>query len=255
MSALFKSIFINILATFLYSTSVFAQTQCTAQQIQNFTNNCDQNGAYVAGLETSCVSSTGSHNVCGFYPLPSEVRVTPTGLSCVITWIESPSKIEGTAHSFSTGSVSTLNCSIPPSIPIPAKNAGSLCSSQSDFGNPINAGIGNKHQHEIDYLEPGKFPLKFERTYNSTVKASKNMGVGWSSSYTKSLSFMTNGVNGVGRISIAALNRSDGKQHTFTQSGSGAPWLADADVVGILVSQGVDISRKPNRLDIYQCTK
>jgi len=34
-------------------------------------------------------------------------------------------------------------------------------------GNPINFAIGNKFQHEVDYLAPGSSTLKFSRSYNS----------------------------------------------------------------------------------------
>lgn len=58
----------------LFVSSAFAQSQCNAEQVNSFTTSCSATGAYVAGLESSCLDWDPTHYRCGFYPLPSEVR-------------------------------------------------------------------------------------------------------------------------------------------------------------------------------------
>jgi hypothetical protein len=87
-----------------------AEAQCTPTQISSFQTKCDAYGAYVASLESDCVARYGSHYLCGYYPLPSQVRPIPDGYVCVVTWIRSPSGLEGPIPSL-TDNVYTLNCS------------------------------------------------------------------------------------------------------------------------------------------------
>lgn len=100
-----------VLIVILTSPSIArAVAECTPTQISSFQSKCDAYGAYVAGLESSCVAMFGSHYLCGYYPLPSQVRPIPDGYGCAVTWIRSPSGLEGPIPS-STGNVYTLNCS------------------------------------------------------------------------------------------------------------------------------------------------
>ncbi|HEY8037467.1 MAG TPA: DUF6531 domain-containing protein [Methylobacter sp.] len=64
-----------------------------------------------------------------------------------------------------------------------------------NFGNPINAGTGNKWQHEID-LSASAFGLGFDRYYNastSTTANASNLGAGWSHAYTRSSTIQASG--------------------------------------------------------------
>jgi YD repeat-containing protein len=90
-----------------------------------------------------------------------------------------------------------------------------------DFGNPINAGTGNKWQHETDF--PGSaFSLSFDRYYNvSTTANASNLGAGWSHAYTRSSTLQASGTWVTNR-------RNDGKEYNF-QLSAGA-WVTDADV-------------------------
>ncbi|WP_223246883.1 DUF6531 domain-containing protein, partial [Sulfuriferula thiophila] len=112
----------------------------------------------------------------------------------------------------------------------PAKNIGSVgkfCS--LIVGNPINTGVGNKYQSEVDISVN---TLRFIRVYNSTAIHDKNSGVtpvgnNWSSSYDQSVLYLSS----AGLISALA-HRPDGKAYYFNLT-SGA-WLPDADITDTL---------------------
>lgn len=59
-------------------------------------------------------------------------------------------------------------------VPVPDRNAGipddtPSCNMPNSFkGNPINIGIGNKFQQEVDIKGSGAYPLSLVRSYNST---------------------------------------------------------------------------------------
>jgi YD repeat-containing protein len=90
-----------------------------------------------------------------------------------------------------------------------------------NFGNPINAGTGNKWQHETD-LSGGAFGLGFDRYYNaSTTAAPSGLGAGWSHAYTRSSTIQGSG-------SWVTVQRNDGKEYNFNLSAG--LWVADADV-------------------------
>jgi len=258
------------------SLPLWAQSQCTSSQLQSFYNQCVQYGSYVEGLEASCVVAYGSHDECGFYPLPSQVVPIAGGLACQVTWLESPSRGEGTSYSSLTANEYTLNCSLPPTIPQIPKNSGpaaptpdspsspavppdgdgstppdSPCggpadsSGSTDVGNPINIGVANKHQCEFDYVSSGMMPIRLSRTYNSTSSRRTTLGVGWTGTYDRSIRYVGNGVTGAGALNTALANRGDGKQYSFTQTGSTSPWVADADVHATLSTTGVDANGHP----------
>jgi YD repeat-containing protein len=110
----------------------------------------------------------------------------------------------------------TSGCEIPPK-----SNGGSLCSNNIDHGNPINAGTGNKWQHETD-LPGGAFGLTFDRYYNaSTTANSSNLGSGWAHAYSRSSTVQSLG-------SWVTIRRNDGKEYNF-QLSTGL-WVTDADV-------------------------
>jgi YD repeat-containing protein len=103
----------------------------------------------------------------------------------------------------------------------PVDQANSAKTGKIDFGNPINAGTGNKWQHEID-VPASAFSLGFDRYYNaSTTANSSSLGAGWSHAYTRSSTVQYYGT-------WVTIQRNDGKEYNFSQSAGG--WVADADV-------------------------
>ncbi|WP_197338044.1 DUF6531 domain-containing protein [Ralstonia solanacearum] len=228
----------SVLAVCLWSfvSSAFSQSQCSVEQINDFNVRCNQEASFRAGLEAGCLASDPSHYACGYYPLPAEARKTPTGLACMVTWVRSPSGWESPIPTW-TQSQFNLDCTIPSNVPIATKNAGDACSPQSDCGNPINVGVGNKHQREVDYVGGGRFPLRIERTYNSNSISAAGFGPGWRLSYRQQIAY-TAPASG-SSVDTAVLLRSDGKQYFFSRTGGvGSPWVTDADVTGTLVSLG-----------------
>jgi YD repeat-containing protein len=122
--------------------------------------------------------------------------------------INAPSCPEGQTRNAITGS-----CELPP------KSNGPTCG--VDVKNPINAGTGNKWQHETDF-SGGAFSLGFDRYYNaSTTANASSLGAGWSHAYTRSSTLQASGV-------WITIRRSDGKEYNFKLS-SGL-WVTDADV-------------------------
>ncbi|MFZ2404086.1 MAG: DUF6531 domain-containing protein, partial [Methylobacter sp.] len=106
----------------------------------------------------------------------------------------------------------TSSCEIPP------KSNGGTC---IDQGNPINAGTGNKWQHETDFPN-GAFGLTFDRYYNaSTTDKGSTLGAGWTHAYTRSSTVQSFGT-------WVTIRRNDGKEYNFQQSAG--VWITDADV-------------------------
>ena len=183
---------IFVMFSFLFITQqVFGQSTCSTEQIQKFKDECKSYGDYVAGLESSCVATLGSHYYCGYYPLPSAVQQTSTGFSCVVTWIRSPSGHESSIPS-NTSNHSTLDCgscSAPYSIQegtqcvaycAPGKTldttTGQCVGADNNWptnnqcrtaGDPVVIADGSLFEPESpDYTTTGHFPLQFSRTYH-----------------------------------------------------------------------------------------
>ncbi|MGZ8171876.1 MULTISPECIES: DUF6531 domain-containing protein [Methylobacter] len=112
-------------------------------------------------------------------------------------------------------------CELPPKSNGPGS---SDCSKGTNihFGNPINAGTGNKWQHEADV--PGRtFSLGFDRYYNASTTASpSSLGAGWSHTYIRSGTLLQS------TGALISMLRNDGKAYNFKLS-SGL-WVSDADV-------------------------
>jgi YD repeat-containing protein len=76
-------------------------------------------------------------------------------------------------------------------------------------GNPINIGIGNKFQQEIDIPNVGQSPLRFERSYNSmggAVAYVQSIGGGWFHNYQSMIGFVS-----LTDTSVAFAYRPDGR--------------------------------------------
>jgi len=107
---------------------------------------------------------------------------------------------------------------VPPILP---KNKGP-CKGGMCVGNPINAGVGNKFQTEIDYAGVGQFPLKFTRTYNSLyAPAVSSMGGYWQTNFDRA-------IRPWGSTGKMVAYRADGRAYVFTMSG--ATGIPDPDV-------------------------
>jgi YD repeat-containing protein len=235
-------VFVSLLLAFP-AFSQTTQTQCTSEQIQSFSTQCDQWGVSWLAYEAYCVSVSPDHYFCGYHSLLGVRPIASGGLGCVGKWVKPPSSAGNSTPSPQFAYALTLACSIPSDLPSPPKNAGNGC---NDLGNPINIGVGNKHQHELDYAGIGEHPLRMERAYNGNAKAPNNFSVGWNTSYDREIFFETNGLNGVERNSIVTISRADGKQYQFTQTGTNNSWVGDADAVGILVQQGTNATGNPS---------
>jgi YD repeat-containing protein len=108
----------------------------------------------------------------------------------------------------------TLVCGLSP------KSNGPTCG--VDVKNPINAGTGNKWQHETDF-SGGTFGLGFDRYYNASTTANpSNLGAGWSHAYSRSSTIQSSGTS-------VTIRRNDGKEYNFKLSIG--LWVSDADVL------------------------
>ncbi|MGH8080602.1 MAG: DUF6531 domain-containing protein, partial [Lysobacter sp.] len=98
-------------------------------------------------------------------------------------------------------------------------------------GNPINTGIGNKVQLEVDYAVAGSLPLDFKRTYNSLYSPYfSSFGGRWSSNYDRAVLASL-------RAGQVAVTRGGGKTFFFTMNSNVG--VGDADVTDRL-SRTVD---------------
>jgi len=76
-------------------------------------------------------------------------------------------------------------------------------------GNPVDFGIGNKFQREVDYRGPGVAPLEIVRYYNSHAE-------GWTYSYSRHLTLRTSGSD----LVYVDVTLDDGAEHRFRPDGS-----------------------------------
>jgi YD repeat-containing protein len=124
------------------------------------------------------------------------------------------------------GSIFNYTCYLQAGAPDARKTAGRppcpTCGT-----NPINPGIGNKYQLEVDYVGTGSFPLRFERSYNSIQTPNQVLGPNWHSNYERRVSVSANPA-----ITDISVIRPDGKVYAFSPSGNN--FIPDADVSGRL---------------------
>ncbi|MGZ5076063.1 MAG: DUF6531 domain-containing protein, partial [Methylobacter sp.] len=102
-------------------------------------------------------------------------------------------------------------CELPPKSNGGSSTSPSECGKGGNinFGNPINAGTGNKWQHEVD-LSGGAFNLGFDRYCNaSTVANSTTLGAGWSHAYSRSSTLQSSNT-------WVTIRRNDGKEYNFS---------------------------------------
>lgn len=146
---------------------------------------------------------------CGAYFYP--MQYTPSDVSCPINYVKSSTAWE---------------C-------VPVNPASEVCPSRlkdpgpPDFcpvGNPINQATGNKFLIDADYRGVGKFPLVFERTYNSRAVSRTRQGTGWTNTYDRAIVVTSPGV----LPNAVNVNRTDGKVYSFWLDGDS--WVTSADI-------------------------
>lgn len=109
-----------------------------------------------------------------------------------------------------------------------------MCSDQC-FGDPVDAGTGNKFETRVEFAGEGVFPLRFSWTYNrngmpaNAVRADRIMGRNRSHTYLRRVS-----VYALDDVATAYLARPDGRAYRFNQSDS--QWLADSNTPGTLTA-------------------
>jgi YD repeat-containing protein len=217
----------------LFSMSIFADTTLvsinyTANNIPFSTGQlaCDKMNLLVPLAGGSFTTYVSPNTCLQFVPgasIPYTALSIGTQISCpaggTIAWngsIFTSTCINVPACAPLTRNITTGKCEISPK-----SNGGSICPNNIDHGNPINAGSGNKWQHETD-LTGGAFGLTFDRYYNaSTTANSSNIGAGWSHAYTRNSTVLSTGT-------WVTIRRNDGKEYNFQLSAG--LWVTDVDV-------------------------
>ena len=126
------------------------------------------------------------------------------------------------------------------------RSASSSSADNADMvGNPINSGLGNKTQREVD-IQGGNGVPGFVRTYNSLqTRDLATIGVGWTHNWARRLERTGN--------TISVL-RSDGSSQNFSFSGTGyGQWTGDPDTKFMLVStaSGYVLSLQDGTVETY----
>ena len=118
--------------------------------------------------------------------------------------------------------------------PINDANLGEACPLLQNGSNPVNTVTGNKYQREPDYIGTVHGELRFVRHYNSQLRDHRDLGIGWTHSYSGALQVMT-AANG---DQTARLLRPDGRTLTFNKAVGAAGFTTDPIVVGTLRAIG-----------------
>lgn len=111
-------------------------------------------------------------------------------------------------------------------IPNPDRNLGAPACKDGCFGDPINAGNGNKFETVHDYVGSGGFPLAVAWTYNSVESANpmdqalRVFGKKRTAQYLQSI----RRISAPGSVEIAHFTHADGKVSAFRRSGQN--WIA-----------------------------
>ncbi len=115
------------------------------------------------------------------------------------------------------------------SVPEPAASLDNLggCNNPCMKGNPINAATGNKFQVEEDFVGGANMLLALRRFYNSQDTTATSLGVGWRSTWHRTLKQVN--------TTTVTATRADGRVETYTRNASGL-WQSDPDVTNRLVA-------------------
>lgn len=118
----------------------------------------------------------------------------------------------------------TGSCVIPTVAPLKNVGKAESCQDQALVGNPINAGMGNKFQEEVDYHASGSEKLGFIRYYNSHVLVGGGaFGDKWSASFLSDLEVIGDPLT----ATTVNARSASGQVLSFTFNGD---WRPDVDV-------------------------
>ncbi len=115
-------------------------------------------------------------------------------------------------------------------------------------GNPINAATGNKFQVEEDFVGGPHMLLALRRFYNSQDTTATSFGVGWRSTWHRTL-------KQVNATTITAT-RADGRVETYIKNTAGL-WLSEPDVTNRLTpvsGGGWKLTDKDDNVESYTAT-
>jgi RHS repeat-associated protein len=93
------------------------------------------------------------------------------------------------------------------------------CPPCASCGDPVDTRTGNLFEQVTDYETTGPNKLSFIRYYNAYLREINGLGENWRSNFDRSLSIFG---------TTASVDRPDGQNLTFTQSGSA--WVGDSDI-------------------------
>ncbi|WP_350027887.1 RHS repeat-associated core domain-containing protein [Methylovulum psychrotolerans] len=133
----------------------------------------------------------------------------------------------------------------PPQTCPPPEESGAGPGSESDVGNPINPGTGDKYQVETDYQGTAK--LRFMRYYHSSYSAATgSVGSQWQHNYDSRI--YSDG------STIARVVRANGKQVVYTLANG--VWASDTDINDKLTQQsgGWQLTTAADDVETYDTT-
>lgn len=116
-------------------------------------------------------------------------------------------------------------------------------------GNPIQPGLGNKHQRETDYRATGVSRLVFQRFYNSLRVKPGDLGLKWSHSFERSIEIISNA-----SYTTAFVHRPEGKRHNYRLINS--VWINNSDIKDSLesIATGWRYTTTDDNIELYDNT-
>src|SRR5882672_6282494 len=196
--------------------------------------------------DTTCPTGSNSANqTIWSYRLVSDSPTTPNKDIFINTYCDDTNFFNP------AGWDDTLGLFCNPNVGATTRNVGFCRDCAARVGNPIVATIGNKLQHEVDYVGSGVFPLRWERVYNSKYldpRTTARMGANWTHFYYRSLTL--SGPN-PSTITIVAALRPDGRVDAYNPSGSA--YIANPDMADRLqkLSPGWKLTNKDDEVELY----
>ncbi|HEY2344968.1 MAG TPA: phospholipase A2 [Xanthomonadaceae bacterium] len=147
----------------------------------------------------------------------------------LVSGIWQPIDSYGQQNAYVAGLTASVSCTISALIDPETGQCGPRKCCLIPVGNPVDVGTGDKQQVDIDYAGAGAFPLRFERTYDSSrtwLNQPVPVGVAWMHSYLASIYFMP--ATGASTTTQAVAYRPDGSILRFNLVGG--VWTPDNDV-------------------------
>jgi probable HAF family extracellular repeat protein/YD repeat-containing protein len=147
--------------------------------------------------------------------------------------VQPPTGLNNVGEITGTGANDTVYGFLATPINVPdSKTEGNPCDQPGSCGagEPIDVATGNVFYQTTDYQTTGQNPLSFTRYYNSISAPTfaLTVGMNWRSNYDRYIRILS--------ASSVIVERQDGRQLTFTLSGS--TWTPDSDVDLYLTNSG-----------------